>query len=154
MSTASKPTRSRARAKGERPAKADWPKFIESLSAMPVVAHACRAAGLNRSSAFTRRTTHPEFAAEWDAAIEHGLDGVELVMHQLALGTYVQADPEAEPPNPEMIKLVMRARRRELYGLAIEVRGQKSLAELRALPDAEFAEIVRRMGLIPQDGGE
>jgi hypothetical protein len=56
----------------------DWkPVFLESLRAMPVVAHACAAVGIERSTAYRAREADEGFAQAWDDAMEEGVDRAE-----------------------------------------------------------------------------
>lgn len=51
--------------------------FLAALREMPVVAHACKAVGIERSTAYRARETHPDFAQAWDEAMEEGIDRAE-----------------------------------------------------------------------------
>ena len=51
--------------------------FLASLREMPVVARACEAVGIERSTAYRARDADPELAAAWDDALETGVDRAE-----------------------------------------------------------------------------
>lgn len=51
--------------------------FLAALREMPVVAHACRAVDIERSTAYRAREAHPDFAEAWDEAMEEGIDRAE-----------------------------------------------------------------------------
>lgn len=51
--------------------------FLEALRTVPVVQHACDAAGVNRSTAYAARKGDKEFATAWDEAMEAGIDCAE-----------------------------------------------------------------------------
>ena len=56
----------------------DWkPIFLEALRNLPVIRHACEAAGVNRVTAWRAREAHPDFAEAWDEALEEGIDRAE-----------------------------------------------------------------------------
>lgn len=56
----------------------DWkPAFLAALREWPVVAHACRAVGIERSTGYRARETDELFAKAWDDAMEDGIDRAE-----------------------------------------------------------------------------
>lgn len=56
----------------------DWkPIFLAALAELPVITHACRAAGIERSTAWRARDADEEFAKAWDDAMEQGVDRAE-----------------------------------------------------------------------------
>lgn len=64
----------------------DWkPIFLEALRTVPVIAHACRAVGINRSTAWRAREADEQFAADWDDAIEEGVDNAEQEAYRRAV---------------------------------------------------------------------
>ena len=61
---------------GYTPAK--WERaFLSVLSQHANVTEACQGAGVDRSTPYLRRNTHPDFKALWDAAIENAVDLLE-----------------------------------------------------------------------------
>ncbi|HEY9028274.1 MAG TPA: terminase [Burkholderiaceae bacterium] len=55
-----------------------WRKlFLMALAEVPVVQHACDAAGVSRSTVYESRAGDPAFAKAWDAALEAGVDRAE-----------------------------------------------------------------------------
>ena len=52
-------------------------KFLKELRAIPNVSRAARLANVARQTAYDQREVDPAFAAEWDAAIEEGVDSLE-----------------------------------------------------------------------------
>src|SRR6185436_10851562 len=60
-------------------------RFIAALEAQGTVLHACKAAGISRQTAYRWYREDPEFAEQWDEAIENAVDGVESVIYQKAL---------------------------------------------------------------------
>jgi hypothetical protein len=65
----------------------EWkPKFLAVLSKVPVVAAACTAAGVTRTSAYAERKKSPAFAAQWDAAIEDAYDLMEYEGYLRSVG--------------------------------------------------------------------
>lgn len=56
----------------------DWkPAFLAALRELPVIAHACKAVGIERSTAYRARETDEAFAQAWDEAQEDGIDRAE-----------------------------------------------------------------------------
>lgn len=56
----------------------DWkPAFLDALRELPVIAHACKAVGVNRSTAWRARQADEQFASDWDEALEDGIDKAE-----------------------------------------------------------------------------
>jgi hypothetical protein len=56
----------------------DWkPPYLAALREMPVVAHACKAVGIERSTAYRAREADEDFAKAWDDAMEEGVDRAE-----------------------------------------------------------------------------
>ncbi len=56
----------------------DWKtKFLQSLIETGNVSASARVAGVNRQYAYEIRRSDPEFASQWEDAIEEGLDGLE-----------------------------------------------------------------------------
>jgi len=60
-------------------------KFIAALEAQGTVLHACKAAGISRQTAYRWHREDPEFADQWDEAIENAVDVIESVIYQKAL---------------------------------------------------------------------
>jgi hypothetical protein len=57
---------------------ADWKAlFIDALREMPVIALACEKASISRSFAYSQRAANESFKAEWEAALEVGLNMLE-----------------------------------------------------------------------------
>lgn len=59
-------------------------QFLAVLREVPNVSEACRRVGVSDTVFRVRRRVSPEFAAEWDEAIEQGLDNAEAIAHQRA----------------------------------------------------------------------
>lgn len=51
--------------------------FLASLRCVPVVARACEAVQIDRTTAYRARDNDPAFADAWDDALEHGVDQAE-----------------------------------------------------------------------------
>lgn len=68
------------------PASLDWkPIFLEALRNMPIIRHACEAAGVHRVTAWRAREADAGFAAAWDDAIEDGIDKAEQEAYRRAV---------------------------------------------------------------------
>lgn len=56
----------------------DWKSvFLTALAEVPVVVHACEAAGVHPTTAYEARRTHSDFAEAWATAVETGIDRAE-----------------------------------------------------------------------------
>ncbi len=56
----------------------DWkPAYLAALREIPVVAHGCKAVGIERSTAYRAREADEDFAKAWDEAMEEGVDRAE-----------------------------------------------------------------------------
>lgn len=67
----------------------DWKAiFLEALREMPVIVHACKAAGVNRATAWRAREADPAFAQAWDEAMEEGVDRAEQEAFRRAVVGY------------------------------------------------------------------
>jgi hypothetical protein len=58
--------------------------FLRTLAKTPSVTVACKAADVNRRTAYDRRDRDPEFAAKWDDALNQSLDVLEHEVYQRA----------------------------------------------------------------------
>ena len=67
----------------------DWTEvFLEALRNVPVIAHACRAAGVSRTVAWQRRQADQDFAAAFEEAMEAGIDRAEQEAFRRAVVGY------------------------------------------------------------------
>ena len=60
-------------------------RFIAALTAQGTVFHAAQAAGISRQTAYRWHREDPEFAEQWDEAIQNAVDVIESVIYQKAL---------------------------------------------------------------------
>jgi hypothetical protein len=61
-------------------------RFIDAITAQGTVYHAAQAAGISRWTAYRWRQDDPEFADQWDEALENAVDQVESTIYQQAVG--------------------------------------------------------------------
>jgi hypothetical protein len=67
----------------------DWkPAFLAALRDVPVVAHACAAVEIERSTAYRAREADADFALAWDDAMEQGIDKAEQEAYRRAVTGY------------------------------------------------------------------
>lgn len=78
--------------------------FIAALRIQPNVSAASRLAGFGRSAVYAWRDDDPDFAAEWDEAIEESVDGLESVAWERALDN-----------SDRMLEILLKAHRPEKY---------------------------------------
>jgi hypothetical protein len=104
--------------------------FLASLREVPVVARACEAVGIERSTAYRRRDADEAFAAAWDDAMEAGVDKAEQeafrravegtdkgVWHQGALVGSERVYSDA------LLSLILKGRRKKVYADRTELTG-------------------------------
>lgn len=109
----------------------DWKAlFLVALAEVPVIAHACKAAGVNRVTAWRARETDPEFAKAWDDAMEEGIDRAEQEAFRRAVVGYekpVWYKGElvgAETVHSDaLLALILKGRRKKLYAERTELTG-------------------------------
>jgi hypothetical protein len=78
--------------------------FLKALRRNPNVAMACRAAGVNRTTAYRHRDDNEAFAVGWRAALDESVDLVEATAFKLA--------SEGEP---RLIEFILKAHRPSVY---------------------------------------
>jgi len=54
-----------------------WDRFLEQIALNANVGDACEAAGIGRTTFYTRKNNDPEFAAQYQEAMERSLDRLE-----------------------------------------------------------------------------
>lgn len=115
-------------------------KFLKALSAGASVAKAARSALWSRQAAYGYRKDHPDFAAEWDEAIEAGTDVLEdeaLRRATKGLERYKfnkDGDPILNPKTGQpyfervysdtLLIMMLKARRPEKYRERFEMSGK------------------------------
>ena len=83
--------------------------FLDALSdGIPNVARACRVAGVGRRTVYDWRATDPEFAEQWEIALD---DAVDFLVES----AWARATKEHAPSDTLAIFL-LKAHRREVYG--------------------------------------
>lgn len=80
------------------------PVFLAALREYPVVQHACNVAGIERCTAYRARQADESFAAEWEDAMEAGIDRAEQEAFRRAVTGFEepvvyqgQVSPRMEP---------------------------------------------------------
>lgn len=102
--------------------------FLAELAAHGRVATACRAAGLDRSDTYKTKDRDPEFAKQWDDALEMFIDSLEGAARLRAVeGTEkgvwhqgVQVGTERQYSD-SLLALMLKAKRKREYGDASKV---------------------------------
>jgi len=61
-------------------------RFLAALTAQGTVYHAAQAAGISRQTAYRWHREDPDFADQWDEAIENAVDAEESTIYQQAVG--------------------------------------------------------------------
>ncbi len=99
--------------------------FLAALRENPSVEHACRVAGVARSTAYERRAIYAAFAEAWADALEEGIDELRSVVftraldgsdrcamfllraHRPAIYRDTYRPPPAPPPESEPLDLTL-----------------------------------------------
>jgi hypothetical protein len=117
----------------------DWkPAFLAALRELPVIAHACKAVGIERSTAYRARETDEDFANAWDDAMEEGIDRAEQEAFRRAVVGF-------EEPVIDKGRLAYRYERyededgAEHYRLQLDANGQPIPLTVRKHSDALLA---------------
>ena len=119
----------------------DWkPAFLAALRELPVIAHACKVVGIDRSTAYRAREADESFAQAWDEAMEEGVDKAEQeAFRRAAEGTDkgvwhqgVQVGTE-RVYSDALMALILKGRRKAVYAERKELTG----ADGQALPAAQ-----------------
>ena len=144
----------------------DWkPTFLAALRELPVIAHACKAVGIERSTAYRAREADPEFAQAWDEALEEGIDRAEQeafrravvgyeepVVHQGRLSylyeRYVDDDGKEQyrpalDANGQPVPLTVRKHSDALLALILKGRRKKIYAERTELTGADGGPVAQ-----------
>ena len=124
--------------------KADiWrPLFINALRNSGNVRASCQAAGITRDAAYKARQSSPEFAVQWDEALEDAVDTLEAAAWTRARDGVQRIDPimyQGQKVAEKVIReysdslmtLLLKAHRPERYRerFDIEIKGAKDRAE-------------------------
>lgn len=117
----------------------DWkPIFLAALAELPVVTHACNAAGINRSTVSRAREADEQFAKDFEDAMEAGVDKAEQEAFRRAVVGF-------EEPVVDKGRLAYRYERfeaedgSEQYRLMLDERGQPIPLTVRKHSDALLA---------------
>jgi hypothetical protein len=99
------------RKKGVRAKSAhEWqPVFLASLRKVPIIRAACQDAGITRAASYQCRERDPEFAADWDAAYQEGIQGRTDVL-EAALWQRAQAKSDL------LLIFALKALKPDVYG--------------------------------------
>jgi hypothetical protein len=110
----------------------DWaPTFLAELAKSPNVSAAARAAGIGRKAAYAYRNADPDFASDWDDALEQSTDS-------LVGEAYRRAHEGTERPvyykgaecgtvreySDSLAVFLLKAHRREVYGDTSKVQAE------------------------------
>ena len=143
----------------------DWQKlFLKALSEVPVVQHACDAAGVQRCTAYRARQADEAFAQAWDDAMEAGVDRAEKeafrravigfeepVIYQGALQHTIARDATGAPildpvsGEPRAVPLTVRKHSDVLLSLVLKGRRKKVYAERTELTGADGKDLDPRL---------
>ena len=119
-------------------------RFLDTLVTTSDVTRAATAAGMTLSHAYRLRRTEPEFARQWQAALEDGYLHLELeLVRRLREGDFKTADGE-KYDFTNAIRL-LASQRSSSKGSAPARERDVSVAEVRASIDRKIEDIRRRM---------
>lgn len=113
-------------------------KFLEALALGATVTRAATAAGWGRRTAYTFRRSRPDFAEEWDDAVEQGTDMLEERARELAFDGIIHKRPivahgeiigyeERVEVQPRLAELLLKSRNnrfRDKTELKVESTGE------------------------------
>lgn len=100
-----------------------WARFIEILGQTANVSQAARAAGFARTRVYALRRARPDFAAEWDEAVETACDRLlaearRRAVDGVARAVYYQGRVvgEVRRYSDRLLMFLLRMMRPEVYG--------------------------------------
>lgn len=133
----------------------DWKAlFLASLAEVPVVVHACKAAGVNRGTAWRAREADPEFAQAWDAALEEGVDRAEQEAFRRAVVGYERPVwYKGELVGTEtvhsdaLLALILKGRRKKVYAERTELTGADGGPVAQVDETAKAARVAQLLAL-------
>lgn len=120
-----------------------WPPaFLAALLETGVIRYACEVAQIDRSTAYARRETDPDFARAWQSTLDDALDAIELGARRRAIRGVrrIRFQPktgaihyEREYPEP-LVMFLLKAHRRDVYGDKVETTFKKDPGPLVSYP--------------------
>lgn len=110
--------------------------FLNSLAQCPNVTKAAKDGGTWRRSVYKWRDTIPEFAADWDDAIEEGCDHLEEVAYKRA----------EEGLSEKLLIFLLKAYRGWRFNEVRVVEADLTVRAVREMTDDELANIAARSG--------
>lgn len=143
-------TRQRAR---EESSEAWQERFIAALRNSGNVRASCQAAGVERSTAYRAYKASPEFAAQWDEALEEAIDTLEAAAWSRARDGVVRHEPimyqgqkVAEKViiehSDSLMTLLLKAHRPEKYRERFDI----EIKDMRARAEVAVADVMQRTG--------
>lgn len=117
----------------------EWrPAFIETLRNTANVRYACQKAGIDRKTAYKHRDSAPEFAAQWEEALEDAIDTLEAV-----------AQDRARKNSDTLLIFLLKAHRPDKYrentrSLNINLTPE----QIEQMDDAQLADIERKLAAL------
>lgn len=133
----------------------DWKAlFLAALAEVPVVVHACKAAGVNRATAWRAREADPEFAKAWDEALEEGIDRAEQEAFRRAVVGYEKPVwYKGELVGTEtvhsdaLLALILKGRRKKVYAERTELTGADGGPVAQVDETAKAARVAQLLAL-------
>ena len=113
------------------PKPIDWaPAFLAALREVPVITHAARLVGVERSTVMRRRHADEEFEAAVQDALEEGVDRAEREAFRRAIegvekGVWHQGERVGSERvySDQLLQLVLKGRRKSVYADRTELTG-------------------------------
>lgn len=133
----------------------DWKlAFLAALRELPVVAHACKAVGIERSTAYRARETDQAFAQAWDDAMEEGIDRAEQEAFRRAVAGYEKPVwYKGELVGTEtvhsdaLLALILKGRRKKVYAERTELTGADGGPVAQVDDTAKAARVAQLLAL-------
>ena len=155
-----------ARKRGRPQASQDCLKaFLDELAETGAVAIAAERAGVHRSTLYDLRRHNKEFAAQWDAALQLGLDRLQdfaVVRATVGDETPVwrggQQVGTVRRPDSRLLQFLLKAHRPEVYArptvpLAADPAGMSDFARRLREAEARMAALGKALPPLPKKGG-
>jgi hypothetical protein len=111
-------------------------KFLTALAGHGIVGEACRDAGISKNAAYEWRRDDPDFAQDWEKALDQSTEKLERI-----------AVDRAVKQSDSLMQFVLKARKPETYRERVEHTGPRGgPIEVHATDDTRHARIREILG--------
>jgi len=118
----------------------DWkPAFLAALRELPVIGHACKAVGIDRSTAWRNQQSDEAFAAAWNDAMEEGIDRAEQEAFRRGVVGFEEPVIDKGRLAYQVERIIDPKTHEEVYRPVLDAKGQPVPLTVRKHSDALLA---------------